>query len=121
MSVVFRNASVSVHFLEKWRHFVSPKKLLSFGVKAIELGLGLGMGLVEMRFQSNVFSSKCGRFKQSLWTVWTVPSASNFLHFHKQFRMNLLSSKFNYTAFTELGELNFNLNKKETNILVTSC
>jgi len=28
----------------------------------LKLGLRLGLGLTEMNFRSNVFSSKCGRF-----------------------------------------------------------
>jgi len=55
---------VSVHFLEKWRHFVSPKRHCDLGL-GLELGLGLRLslelGLVEIRFRLNLFSSKCSR------------------------------------------------------------
>jgi len=51
---------VSVHFFEKGHCFISPNTLLC--VRAT-VELGLVLGLVEIRFQSNVFSSKCSRPK----------------------------------------------------------
>jgi len=46
----------AVHFLEKLRYFVSPKTLLCLGLR-----LKLGLGLADVPFRSNVFSSKCSR------------------------------------------------------------
>jgi len=47
--------TVSLHYLEKWHHFISSKTFKHL------CALGLGLGLAEIRFWSNVFLSKCSR------------------------------------------------------------
>jgi len=64
-----------IYYIEKWRHFVSSKALLCFRVRVIELGLGLA----EIRFRSNVFSSKCSRTK-FCWFVSLFVASLSFCH-----------------------------------------
>jgi len=47
--------TVSVHFLEKWRHFVSSKALLCFRVR------------VRAGVSGNTFSRKCNRTNVNIW------------------------------------------------------
>jgi len=61
-----------VHLFEKWRHFVRPKTLLCFRVRLglrSELGLVSGLGLTEIRFRSNVFSSKYSSLYYNFYTT----------------------------------------------------
>jgi len=59
---------VSVHFLEKKNDISSVRKhYCALGLRfGLEIGLGIELGLAEIRFWSNVFSSLCSR---SLWNM----------------------------------------------------
>jgi len=83
---------ISVHFLEKWRQIVSPKRDSA-------LGLGLELGLAEIRFRASIVDPSLRALREILRLIYEVlefvfdfkilviVTLSNCHHFWKTFAL----------------------------------